>query len=147
MIIIEDIAFIDMPLTVRQLEQVLRRVKDKERVVTVNDETCADAEITGIDIGDEAIRLYINGEVKSMDAKTHLICETAQYITIDAWPELYGEDNKYDIGSARLLTLFREWAEEFEKWWMSLPEGDRDYLLEVEKFTEFKVKLCKELWS
>ncbi len=86
-----------------------------------------------------------------MDAKTHLICETAQYITIDAWPVLYGDDNKYDKSSSEILALFREWAEEFEKWWMSLSEDDRacnfDYQIELEKFTEKKCEERVRLWS
>ena len=86
-----------------------------------------------------------------MDQKTHLICETAQYITIDAWPELYGQDNKYDVDSRELMIMFREWAEEFETWWRSLPEEDReykrDYQIEVEEFTEKKVQHIKTLWE
>lgn len=79
-----------------------------------------------------------------MDQQTHLICETVQYITIDAWPAIYGKDNEHDLDSRDVLEEFRHWGEEFEKWWMSLPEDDReynlDYQIEVEKFTEKKVK-------
>lgn len=78
-----------------------------------------------------------------MDQQTHLICETVQYITIDAWPAIYGKDNEHDLDSRDVLEEFRHWGEEFEKWWMSLPEDDReyklDYQIEVEKFTEKKV--------
>ncbi len=79
-----------------------------------------------------------------MTQKEHLICETVQYITIDAWPAIYGKDNEHDLDSRDVLEEFRHWGEEFEKWWMSLPEADReynlDYQIEVEKFTEKKVK-------
>lgn len=79
-----------------------------------------------------------------MDTKTHLICETVQYITIDAWPAIYGDENEHDLDSRDLLLEFRYWGEEFEKFWMSLSEDDReskyDYQLELEKFTDKKVK-------
>ncbi len=79
-----------------------------------------------------------------MDTKTHLICETVQYITIDAWSAIYGAENEHDLDSRDLLLEFRYWGEEFEKFWMSLSEDDReskyDYQLELEKFTDKKVK-------
>lgn len=85
-----------------------------------------------------------------MDTKTHLICETAQYMTLDAWPIMYGEDNPYDLDSRQVLMEIREWAEEFEAWWQSHDEDwqeETDYQIEVENFainkaTEF-VKYLK----
>lgn len=78
-----------------------------------------------------------------MDYNTHLICETAQYMTLDAWPIMYGEDNKYDLDSRDVLMLIREWAEEFENWWQ-LHDDDwmdsADYQIEVEKFAIRKAK-------
>lgn len=55
-----------------------------------------------------------------------MICETVQYITIDAWPAIYGKDNEHDLDSRDVLEEFRHWGEEFEKWWMSLPEVELD---------------------
>lgn len=75
-----------------------------------------------------------------MTREEHLICETVQYITIDAWPAIYGKDNEHDLDSRDVMEEFRYWGEEFEKWWMSLPEDNLDYQIEVEKFTERKVK-------
>lgn len=78
-----------------------------------------------------------------MDTQTHLICETAQYMTLDAWPIMYGEDNKYDLDSRDVLMEIRLWAEEFEKWWQSHDEDwmdSNDYQIEVEKFATKKAE-------
>lgn len=79
-----------------------------------------------------------------MTYEEHLICETVQYITIDAWPAIYGEDNKYELDSRALLLEFRYWAEEFEKYWDSIPDDEKDtkhdYQIEVEEFTDKKIK-------
>lgn len=82
-----------------------------------------------------------------MDKKTHLICETAQYMTLDAWPIMYGEDNKYDLDSRVVLMEIREWAEEFEEWWQSHDEDwidTTDYQIEVEKFATGKAQAYVE---
>lgn len=82
-----------------------------------------------------------------MDTKTHLICETVQYMTLDAWPIMYGEDNKYDLDSRLVLMEIREWAEEFEKWWQSHDEDwidTTDYQIEVEKFATEKAQAYVE---
>lgn len=78
-----------------------------------------------------------------MDYNTHLICETAQYMTLDTWPIMYGEDNKYDLDSRDVLMQIREWAEEFEEWWQSHDEDwmdSADYQIEVEKFVTKKAE-------
>ena len=60
----EGLAYIVMPLSVRQLEEVLGMVEDKDRVVCVSDETLALTEITAVDFGSgRDVKLYINGEV------------------------------------------------------------------------------------
>ena len=74
-----------------------------------------------------------------MNRRTHLICETAQYMTLDAWPIMYGDDNKYDLDSRQVLKEIRNWAEEFEDWWQSHKEAD--YQIAVE---EFAVKKANE---
>ena len=84
-----------------------------------------------------------------MDIKTHLICETVQYITLEAWPVIYGDDNKYDQDSRDVLETIREWAEEFENWWQSHDDEwktETDYLIEIEKFTEKKSQEYIEGW-
>lgn len=63
MIIMNGLAYTDMPLTVGQLEEVLSTVVDKETPVCVNDETCEDSEITAVAIHANKISLYINGKV------------------------------------------------------------------------------------
>jgi len=78
-----------------------------------------------------------------MDTKTSLLCENAQYITLDAWPIIYGEDNQYDQNSRDLFQTFRDWAEEFEEWWQSHDKDWQeytDYLEEIELFAERKAK-------
>lgn len=64
MFIEDGLAYIDMPLTVRQLEEVLGMIEDKNRVVTISDETLAFTEITAVDFGSgRDVKLYINGKV------------------------------------------------------------------------------------
>ena len=78
-----------------------------------------------------------------MDEKTHLLCENAQYITIDVWPIIYGDDNKYDQDSRDVMLTIREWAEEFEAWWRSLDPDFReklDYLEKIDKFAFAKAR-------
>lgn len=78
-----------------------------------------------------------------MDYQTNLLCENAQYITLDAWPIVYGNDNKYDLDSREVLLEIRHWAEEFEDWWQSHDEDwqdSTDYQIEIEKFAKRKAK-------
>lgn len=78
-----------------------------------------------------------------MDRPTHLICETAQYMTLDVWPVIYGEDNKYDQDSRDVMETIRGWAEEFENWWQSHDEDwmdATDYLSELDRFAYGKAK-------
>ena len=78
-----------------------------------------------------------------MTQEMHLLGETIQEITLYAWPIVYN-DNKYDIGSTETLSMLRDWAEEFEKWWRSHDEdwvANNDFILEVEAFAE---KKCQE---
>ena len=78
-----------------------------------------------------------------MDNKTHLLIETIQEITLLAWPELYGDDNKYDLGSAVVLEMCRHWGEEFEEWWQTHDMDwmeENDYYLTLEEFTTKKIK-------
>lgn len=64
MFIEDGLAYIDMPLTVRQLEEVLGMIENKDRVVVVSDETLALTGITAVDFGSgRDVKLYINGEV------------------------------------------------------------------------------------
>ncbi|MBO7684873.1 MAG: hypothetical protein J6Y20_04895 [Lachnospiraceae bacterium] len=74
----------------------------------------------------------------------HLLGESIQEITLDAWPIIYGPENEYDQDSRVVLETIRDWAEEFERWWMSHSEDWRDhhdYLEEIDKFSDRK---CKE---
>lgn len=63
MFIAGGLAYIDMPLTVGQLEKILSTVKDKKTPVCVNDETCADSEITAVALPGHHVSIYINGKV------------------------------------------------------------------------------------
>ena len=77
-----------------------------------------------------------------MDRQSHLICENAQWITLYAWPTVYGEDNQYDLDSRNVMEMFRSWAEEFEAWWQSHDEDWQDmadYPEEIDAFAEKKV--------
>ena len=74
----------------------------------------------------------------------HMLGETIQEITLDAWPIIYGPENKYDQDSRDVLGTIRDWAGEFECWWMSHDDAWRDkhdYLEEIDSFTD---KKCKE---
>lgn len=78
-----------------------------------------------------------------MDRQTHLICETAQYMTLDVRPIIYGENNEYDQDSREVMMVIRDWAEEFENWWQSHDEDwmdGSDYLMELDTFAERKAK-------
>ena len=78
-----------------------------------------------------------------MDRQSHLICENAQWITLYAWPIIYGKDNQYDIDSRDVMAEFRSWAEEFEAWWQSHDEDWQecaDYPTEIDNFAEKKVQ-------
>lgn len=82
-----------------------------------------------------------------MNKSYHLLIETIQEITLLAWPELYGDDNKYDLGSTAVLEICREWGEEFEKWWQSHDmdwKDENDYYLTLEEFAEKKINEKKE---
>ena len=77
-----------------------------------------------------------------MTTEMHLLGEAIQEVTLAAWPVIW-DDNKYDQDSRNVLKMLREWAEEFENWWMSHDEDwreDHDYLEEVWVFTEKKSK-------
>jgi len=63
MFIADGLAYIDMPLTVGQLEEILSTVKDKKTLVRVNDETCADIEITAVALPGLKVSIYINGKI------------------------------------------------------------------------------------
>lgn len=90
-----------------------------------------------------------------MDRQTHLICETAQYITLDVWPTIYGFRNRYDQDSREVMMTIREWAEEFETWWQSHDEDWQDatdYLTELDEFADRKAKeyvknLSNKVWN
>ena len=66
MLVIDELANVDMPLTVRQLEEILGMVDDKDMVVCVSDETLGLSEITAVDIGGKDVQLYINGKVEEV---------------------------------------------------------------------------------
>ena len=75
-----------------------------------------------------------------MTNEMHLLGESIQEVTLVAWPIVYA-DNKYDQDSRMVLEMLRDWAEEFETWWMSHDEdwrADNDYIVEVEDFAERK---------
>lgn len=77
-----------------------------------------------------------------MTQEMHLLGETIQEVTLAAWPVVWA-DNKYDQDSRNVLEMLRDWAEEFENWWLSRDEDWRDrhdYLEEVWDFTEKKSK-------
>lgn len=96
-------------------------------------------------------REHFNGTYKRSElemnaaewATNEQLTETIQNITVQAWPEIYGEDNEHDEDSLALLSKFRLWGMEFERWWNSLGEDGQeqlDYIEEIEKFTERRVK-------
>lgn len=77
-----------------------------------------------------------------MTREMHLLGESIQEVTLCAWPIVWA-DNKYDQDSRCVLEMLRDWAEEFEAWWMSHDEDwmDReDYVAQIWEFTDKKAK-------
>lgn len=75
-----------------------------------------------------------------------MLIEATQDITVEAWDKVYGKRGYED--SRIVLGLFRQWAEEFEKWWQSdvVAQEEDDYMSAIDKFTERKVsELIREL--
>ena len=73
-------------------------------------------------------------------------CETLQEITALAYNELYCHDSRYE-DSQTVFAILREWAQEFEDWWNSLDGDEReihDYVIDIENFTEEKLKTAKD---
>ena len=67
------------------------------------------------------------------------LIEAVQDVTLTVWPIVYGEDNPLGLDSRMVLSLCREWAEEFEKAWAAPGcDPDADYMSEVEAFAEKK---------
>ena len=70
----------------------------------------------------------------------HLLTETIQDITLQAWGVIYPVNND----SREVLREFRRWGEEFEKWWTDHDAQwlcEHDYMDEIERFTDQK---CQE---
>ena len=78
-----------------------------------------------------------------MNHETSLLCESVQEMTLYAWPIIWN-DNKYDQDSREVLITIREWAEEFDNWWMSHDENWRDRMDYVEELGIFAARKCKE---
>ena len=70
--------------------------------------------------------------------------ETVQIVTLIGWQQLcnYGTDNRV------LLKRFRRWAADFDAWWLSLPDDDRNFKLDYEtqvlSFTQNKINRYKD---
>ena len=75
-----------------------------------------------------------------MTREMHLLGEDIQEITLQAFPIIFGKENKYDLDSRDVLETFREWAEEFERWWNSHNEDWKDNTDWLEKITDFTDK-------
>ena len=100
-------------------------------------------EITG---GEEHLK-QLNGFKKFYQMKMNKaefdtkVVESIQNITLQAWPEIYGNDNPHDLDSVAVLDMFRDWGQEFEAWFLGMSEiMELDYIEEIEKFTDNKVK-------
>lgn len=77
-----------------------------------------------------------------MTTEMHLLGEAIQEVTLAAWPVIWA-DNKYDQDSREVLETLRDWAEEFENWWLEHDEDwidDHDYVEEIWKYTDLKSK-------
>lgn len=78
-----------------------------------------------------------------MTQEMHLLGESIQNVTLVAWPIVYGHENRFDQDSRDVLEVLRNWAEEFENWWLSHDEDwmeENDYIIEIEEFAERKAK-------
>ena len=77
-----------------------------------------------------------------MTREMHLLGESIQEVTLRAWPKVW-DNNKYDQDSREVLITLREWAEEFENWWISHDEDwmdAHDYTEEAWAFTDKKIE-------
>ena len=73
---------------------------------------------------------------------TETYLEALQDITLNAFPQLYCHDSRYE-DSRVVYDLLQEWAREFEDWWAGLSQEEQDsidYIESVDNFTEKKVK-------
>ncbi len=78
-----------------------------------------------------------------MKAKQYRLCEVVADIAyIAGLKKYYSGDSRIDMDD------FISWAEEFEKKWKGKKWGEddtqNDYILEVEKFTDAKIKQAKK---
>ena len=79
-------------------------------------------------------------KLPKLDRTLSLFCESVQEITLQAWPVIWA-DNKYDQDSRNVLEIIREWAWEFESWWLGHDQDyldTHDYLEEIWNFTTRK---------
>ena len=78
-------------------------------------------------------------QVNKVESNDFLM-ETVQDITTVVWDMV--KDDPDGTDSRVVFSLCRSWADEFEKYWISLVEqgveDDHDYMLEVEEFAEKK---------
>lgn len=98
--------------------------------------------------GDKDYLNKINGFKKHYELRMNKVdyedvsyTETVQDITVIAWDSVSKLQDGFD--SRDLLTACREWAKEFEAYWLSeqiaCEHPERDYMTEVEIFAEKKV--------
>lgn len=93
-----------------------------------------------MDLITEAWASVKGGSVKDDPVLKERLIEVIQDITIQAWPLIYPVNSD----SRTILSEFRRWGEEFERWWNTRPADwldEHDYLEEVEAFTNRK---CEE---
>lgn len=98
--------------------------------------------------GDEKSLKAINGFKKHYELKLNKVdyedvsyTETVQDITAIAWPEIMAFHEKDGCDSREIFSMFRDWGKEFEGWFISMSEIlELDYMEEIEKFTDRKIK-------
>lgn len=93
-----------------------------------------------MDLIAEAWASVKDGSVKDDPVLKERLIEVIQDISIQAWPLIYPVNSD----SRTILSEFRHWGEEFERWWNTRPADwldKHDYLEEVEAFTNRK---CEE---
>lgn len=64
--------------------------------------------------------------------------ETVQYITADCYQQLYEKENDCRL----VFSIIHLWAMDFEKWWWSLTEEEReekDFIISLEEFEDKKL--------
>lgn len=96
---------------------------------------------------ENGFRKHYEFEMNEVDYDA-LHIETIQDITVQAYPEIAQFHEEEGFDSREILSMFRDWAKEFEAYWLTKSVSEEsDYYEEIEEFTDKKVIEYKEIHS